>query len=149
MTAEQSSSSHHADLVLETEPRPEDVAFLEERLIDFSIRTTGITDGKFIGIFLRKINGSPVGGVYGWTWGGTCYIRYLFVPEGMRRQGEGARLMRAVEHEAKARNCRKIVLETYGFQAPGFYKKLGFEAVSRVADYPSGHEYITMVKCLA
>jgi GNAT superfamily N-acetyltransferase len=149
MTVDQSSSWDSADLILETEPRPEDIAFLEERLTDFSIRTTGITDGRFIGIFLRKSDGSPLGGVYGWTWGGTCYIRYLFVPEGMRRQGEGTRLMRAVEHEAKDRNCRQIVLETYGFQAPGFYKKLGFEAVGRVANYPCGHEYITMVKRLA
>ncbi|HML07199.1 MAG TPA: GNAT family N-acetyltransferase [Xanthobacteraceae bacterium] len=134
---------------METEPRLEDIQFLEERLVDFNIHTTGIADGGLFGFFLRAADGSAVGGLYGWTWGGTCYVRYLFVPEGMRRQGQGTRLMNAVEAEAKARNCRQIMLETYDFQAPGFYQKLGFDVVGGVADYPRGHRYLTLIKRLA
>ena len=51
-----------------------------------------------------------VGGIYGWTWGATCYVRYLFVPAEMRKQGHGSSLMHAVEAEAKARGCGQIVL---------------------------------------
>ena len=149
MTADPSNSPASNDLILETELRPEDIQFLEDRLIDFNIRTTGIADGGFFGFFLRAADGSPLGGVYGWTWGGTCYVRYLFVPEEMRRQGQGRRLMRAVEAEAKARNCRQIMLETYDFQAPGFYQKLGFDVIGGVADYPQGHRFLTLVKRLA
>ena len=138
-----------SDLILETEPRPEDIRFLEERLYDFNTQTTGITDGELFGFFIRAANGSPVGGVYGWTWGGTCYVRYLFVPEEMRRQGQGTRLMCAVEAEAKARNCQQIMLETFDFQAPGFYQKLGFDVIGGVADYPRGHRYLTLIKRLA
>jgi len=77
--------------------------------------------------------------------GGTCYFRYLFVAESMRERGQGTRLMRAVEMEAKARNCRQIVLETRDFQTPSFYQKLGFDVAGRVGDYPQGHQYLTLV----
>jgi GNAT superfamily N-acetyltransferase len=132
-------------LTVETEPGSEDIRFLEERLYEFNVEATGITDGNLLGVFVRGSDGSVVGGAFGWTWGGTCYIRYLFIPANMRRQGLGTEVMRAVEKEAKSRSCRQIVLETHEFQAPGFYQKLGFEAVSRVADYPRGHDYMTLV----
>ena len=133
-------------LIVETEPRLEDIRFLEEHLTEFNIQTTGISDASLFGVFVRAADGSLMGGAFGWTWGGTCYIRYLFVPANMRKQGLGTMLMRAVEKEAKSRGCQQIVLETHEFQAPGFYQKLGFQVVNRVGDYPRGHEYLTLVK---
>jgi ribosomal protein S18 acetylase RimI-like enzyme len=149
MTADPSSNAEAGgSLIVETEPKFEDIRFLENGLIDFNLQTTGITDGSFIGIFLRGSDGSRTGGLYGWVWGSTCYVRYLFVAESLRGQGQGTRLMRAVEAEAKARNCRQIVLETHSFQAPGFYRKLGFEVIGTVDGYPLGHQYLTLVKRL-
>ena len=136
-------------VTIETEPRLEDVRFLEDRLYEHNVRATGISDGKLLAMFLRDDVDSVVGGLYGWTWGATCYIRYLYVPEPMRRQGHGGRLMREVEAEASARGCGQIVLETHDFQAPDFYHRLGFEIVGRVDDYPRGHQSLTMVKRLA
>jgi ribosomal protein S18 acetylase RimI-like enzyme len=137
-----------ADLMVEVEPRPEDVRFLEEGLYEFNTRATGISDGDFLGLFMRAPDGSPVAGVFGWTWGGTCYIRYLFVSENMRRQGRGTLLIRTVETEAISRGCRQIVLETHDFQAPGFYQKLGFTVVGRADNYPRGYQYLMLVKQL-
>jgi ribosomal protein S18 acetylase RimI-like enzyme len=137
-----------AALTVETEPSSEDIRFLEQHLYDFNVRATGIADGNLVGLFMRATDGSPVAGVFGWTWGGTCYIRYLFVAENLRGQGRGTLLMRAVETEAKARGCQQIVLETHDFQAPGFYQKLGFAVVGRADNYPRGHQYFTLVKRL-
>jgi len=135
-------------LIVETEPRLEDVRLLEERLYEFNIQATGIADGEFLAVFLKGGDGAVTGGAYGWTWGGTCYIRYLFVPAELRHQGHGKRLMRAVETEARARGCGQIVLDTHEFQAPDFYRKLGFELTGRVEEYPRGHQYMTFVKRL-
>ena len=71
---------------------------------------------------MRAADGSLMGQAYGWTWGGTCHIRYLFVPADMRKRGHGTMLMCAAEKEAKTLGCRQIVLETHDFQAPEFYQ---------------------------
>ena len=137
------------DIRIEHEPRPEDIRVIEDRLVDFNVARTGIQDGKLVAAFLRDADGATIGGLFGWTWGGTCYIRYLFIPAPMRKQGHGSRLMRAVENEAKARGCTQIALETHDFQAPDFYRRLGFEVVGRIDGYPSGHQYLTMLKRLS
>ena len=122
--------------------------FLEESLYEFNARATGISDGKLLSLFVRTPDGSPIAGAFGWTWGGTCYIRYLFVAENMRGRGQGTMLMRAIQKEANSRDCRQIVLETFDFQAFAFYQKFGFEEVGRVEDYPLGHQYLILVKRL-
>jgi ribosomal protein S18 acetylase RimI-like enzyme len=136
------------DLMVETDPRPEDVRFLRDHLYEFNAAATGITDGNFLALFKRAADGSAVAGVFGWTWGETCYIRYLFVSQNIRGQGHGTRLMRAVETEAKCRGCQQIVLETHDFQAPRFYQKLGFTIIGRVENYPRGHQFLMLVKQL-
>jgi len=136
-------------MALETAPHAQDIHLLEQHLDRFNVDATGIADGKLLASFLRDGTGVVLGGVFGWTWGATCYVRYLFVPADMRKRGYGSRLMSAVEAEARARGCHQIVLETHDFQAPEFYRKLGFEIAGRVADYPCGHQYLTLLKRLA
>jgi ribosomal protein S18 acetylase RimI-like enzyme len=139
----------HTDMVLETEPKPEDIRLLDDLIYEFNVQATGISDGKLFALLLRENGGATIGGIFGWTWGETCYIRSLYVPAHLRNQGHGSSLMRTVEAEAKARGCRQIVLETHDFQAPEFYHRLGFEITGHVDGYPRGHQALTMVKRLA
>jgi ribosomal protein S18 acetylase RimI-like enzyme len=136
-------------LTVEADVKREDVKFLEKSLNEFNARTTGISDIKAFALFARAPDGSPIAGAFGWTWGGTCHIRLLFVSEDMRGQGQGTMLMRAAEEEAKSRGCQQIVVETHDFQAPAFYQKLGFKIVGRVNDYPRGSQFLMLVKHLA
>ena len=131
-------------LTVESHPRTADIQFLHDGLLVFNGQVGG---GELLGVFERD-GEILAGGAYGWTWGGTCYIRYLFVPAGLRRLGLGRKIMRAVESEARRRGCHQIMLETHSFQAPGFYRKLGFEVAAEVQDYPRGHRHMTMVKAL-
>jgi ribosomal protein S18 acetylase RimI-like enzyme len=136
------------DMALEHEPKPEDIRALEERIHAFNEAATGLGDGKLLALFMRDGDSRVIGGLFGWTWGATCYVGYLFVPPELRKQGHGSRLMRRMEEEAKARGCRQIALETHDFQAPEFYRRLGFEIVGRIDGYPIGHHYLTMLKRL-
>jgi len=136
------------DLAVEPDPKPEDIRLLEEQINAFNEASTGITDGKLLAVFLREADGSSLGGLFGWTWGGTCYVRFLFVPTHLRRQGYGSRLMAMVETEARARGCHQIALETHDFQAPAFYERLGFRVTGGIEAYPLGYRQLTMVKPL-
>jgi GNAT superfamily N-acetyltransferase len=136
-------------LTVEAQARASEIAFLEEGLTAFNAEATGIADGQLVAVFMRDAGGSPTAGAYGWTWAGICHVRYLFVAKAFRGRGTGTRLMNAVEGEALARGCRQIVLETYDFQAPAFYRKFGFEVVAAIPDYPRGHEFLIMRKRLA
>ena len=136
-------------LTVDDNPDARDVSFLEDRLNEYNIRTTGMDDGRLVSIFLRDEAGQMFAGLYGWTWGGTCEIRFLWVREDQRGQDLGTRLMRAAEAEAVRRGCRQIVLDTHDFQAPGFYRKLGFAIEAVQEDYPVGHKKYYLRKRLA
>ena len=120
-------------------PSDAHVRFLEDCINQYNVETTKIGDGRIMSYLLRDERADIVGGLYGWTWSGTCEIRYLWVREDFRKRGFGKALMEAAEREAIARGCNQIVLDTHSFQAPLFYKRLGFEIIASHADYPRGH----------
>ena len=135
------------NLLLE-EPSPNDVHFLEDRLYEFNQAATGIDDGQALGVFVRDELGNIVAAAAGHTWGGTCELRQVWVAEAQRRAGLGGRLVAAAEAEATRRGCSQLVLMTHSFQAPDFYRKLGFEVVSELPDYPRGHAHLVLRKRL-
>ena len=128
---------------------PEDVAFLERQIVAFNPERTGIRDGSLLASFVRDDGNAIVAGLYGWTWGGTCEIRYLWVDERLRGQGHGRRLLAAAEGEALRRGCSQVILATHSFQAPGFYRKLGYATLAVIDDYPRGHQQLLMRKALS
>jgi ribosomal protein S18 acetylase RimI-like enzyme len=130
------------ELRIDTSPEPSDIEFLESQINRFNISTTGFNDGKLLAIFVRDPSGAIVAGIYGWTWGACCEIRYLWVAQESRGAGHGSRLLAAAEREATARGCFQIVLDTHEFQAPLFYQRHGYEIMGIIDDYPQGyHKY--------
>src|SRR5919106_4206387 len=101
-----------SDFVIETDPTPEQVQYLEDRLYEFNASVTRINDGEWLAIFVRDELERIVAGICGSTWGGCCEIRQLWVEESRRRQGLGTRLLRAAEQEARRRHCRQMALTT-------------------------------------
>jgi GNAT superfamily N-acetyltransferase len=125
---------------IENQPDPKAIQFLEEQIYDFNVAATGITDGELLSIFLRNDQAEILAGIYGWTWGGTCEIRYLWVHTDWRGKGIGRELLSRAEQEAIRRGCEQIVLDTHSFQAPGFYMKLGYQITGSYSDYPRGYQ---------
>ena len=122
---------------------PEEVDGLEDRLYEANASRTGYEDAALLG-FLAEAQGQLVGAVAGYTWGGICELRQVWVHELHRRKGLGEALMTEATREAKARGCAYVYLATYDFQAPGFYAKLGFKKVAEIPDKPLGHTEIVM-----
>jgi len=137
-----------SELVIDTEPAPDDVQYLENRLYEFNSTATGIKDGEWLAILLRDDEHRIVAGICGNTWGGCLEIRQFWVEEARRRQGLGTSLFEAAEREARRRGCRQIFLATFSFQAPAFYAKLGFEVVAVMDDHPRGHKNLLLRKRL-
>jgi GNAT superfamily N-acetyltransferase len=137
-----------SELVVNTEPTPDEVQYLEDRLYEFNSAATGITDGELLAIFVRDDKDRIVAGICGNTWGGCLEIRQLWVDEARRKQGLGTRLFVAAEQEARRRGCRQILLTTFTFQAPAFYAKHGFEVLATVDDHPRGYQHLLLRKRL-
>lgn len=133
---------------VETEPRPDDVQYLEDRIYEHNSRATGIAGGEWLAILVRDGDGRIAAGIAGSTWGGGMEIRQLWVEEARRDQGLGSRLLAAAEREAMRRGCDQAFLSTFSFQAPRFYARRGYEVIAEMSDYPRGHRNLVMRKRL-
>ncbi|WP_406196882.1 GNAT family N-acetyltransferase [Streptomyces europaeiscabiei] len=93
--------------------------------------------------------GELVGGLAGHTWATWLHVTYLWVDERHRGAGLGSHLLSTAELTAsRDRGCHSVRLETWDFQAPEFYKRLGYEVVCVIPDYPPGITEYTLTKRL-
>ncbi|WP_051656512.1 GNAT family N-acetyltransferase [Butyrivibrio sp. AE3004] len=67
------------------------------------------------------------GVITGRTYYNEVHIEDLIVGKEYRKSGVGSKLVAAVEDAYTGKDYEKIALTTFGFQAPEFYKKLGYE----------------------
>ena len=54
--------------------------------------------------------------------------------------------MNKIEETAKQNNCDTIHVDTYGYQAPDFYKKIGYKKIGKIDNYRSGYERVFFKK---
>jgi GNAT superfamily N-acetyltransferase len=76
------------------------------------------------------------------------FVELLFVPDSLRGRGVGTDLMKRAESEALARGCHSAWLDTFEFQARGFYERLGYTCFGELSDYPAGAKRYFMKKAL-
>jgi ribosomal protein S18 acetylase RimI-like enzyme len=142
------SSYRSVELRVEDEPPPADVATLNDRLYRHNAAVTGCDDGRWLTIFVRDEAGEIVAGLHGWTWGRTGFVQTLWVREDLRHRGLGTRLLAAAESEAARRGCREVHLDSHSYQAPGFYRRLGYEVIGELPGWPGSTTRIFLRKTL-
>ena len=103
-------------------------------LIGFNHAQAGETERQPLAVVVRR-GGEVVGGLVGqtsWDW---LFIELLWVADGWRGHGLGREIMRRAEAEAAQRACIGAWLDTFEFQARGFYEKLGFKWIRNWLPY--------------
>jgi ribosomal protein S18 acetylase RimI-like enzyme len=124
---------------------PDDARAVDEGLGDSNDAAAPLHEVVRLGCFAREESAGVVGGALGRTWGGAAELQQLWVDPAHRRRGLGERLVRAFEQRAAERGCTLVYLETFSFQAPAFYGRLGYREIAAIAAFPHGIVKYTLV----
>ena len=136
-------------IVLTDAPAPGDTAVVQEGLRAYNTSQAGYDDARPLAVFITDpVSGKVLGGLYGGSYLGQLRVDRFFLPEGMRRDRLGSRLLIMAEEEGRRRACTRITLFTMEIQAPGFYLKQGYELAARLDCDPPGITRYLMTKRL-
>jgi len=137
------------DITVIDEPDPADVAVITDGLIAYDISQTGYNDFRPLAVFVRDpATGKVVGGLHGRSEFGLVYIAWFFLPEDLRRAHIGSRVLAMAEEEGRRRGCTRIALTTLSVEAPGFYRKQGYDVAATIDCEPPGLTRYYMMKRL-
>ena len=106
--------------------------------LKYSRTVLSVRDGK------RRL----LGGLILQSYWRESYIELLWLSARARRSGFGGGLIKEAERRARRRGSRLIHLNTYSFQAPGFYEKQGYRRFGGMSGSPRGESRHFYVKRL-
>jgi GNAT superfamily N-acetyltransferase len=131
-------------------PQEDEIAVIAEGLRAYNEAQAGYSDSRELAVFVRDPETNEVvGGLYGRTSLGLLRVDRFFLPQDLRRDRLGSRILAMAEEEGRRRGCTRAVLSTVQFQAPGFYLKQGWEIAARIECEPPGHTRFYMTKKLS
>lgn len=126
-----------------------DVKIIADSLIRFNAEQVPFSQSDpFINLNYKiEENQEIIAGILGCLncWG-CLHISILFVDESHRGKGYGSKLLRKIESEAKSQSCHIIHLDTFDFQAKGFYLKEGYEVFGELSNCPKNHSLFFLKK---
>ncbi len=126
----------------------ENTAFIWDKLYEFNLQYTEPDQHTLLSIFARNRTGELIGGLLGETFWRWLHINILWVHADHRHAGLGKQLMAHAEAEAIRRGCHHAYVDTLEFQAPDFYRLLGYIVWGELEDFPLGHRRIFLRKDL-
>ena len=128
-----------------------DIDAIYEMLKKYNLCNREKSENVPLGLYYEDESGKKLAGLTGETFGNWLCIHYFFVSECLRNQGLGSEIMALAENEARNRGCKYVFVDTFLFQAPGFYEKLGYQGVFSLTEYPytgERHYYIKELEVL-
>jgi GNAT superfamily N-acetyltransferase len=138
-------------LSFEEKPSGADREFVDEALGAYNAPFLRNPGYSYFGIFVREDAGAARGairaGLIGNCYAGWLFVALLWVHADFRRVGIGHRLMAEAERHGREFGCHSAWVDTFTFQGPNFYPKLGYVEFTRI-DYPPDHQRISFRKQL-
>lgn len=98
---------------------------LSVKLDEFNANFIDIETHEFC-LYIEDNEKTVKGGIVGEKYGKVLYIHLLWIDETLRGLGKGSELLIDAEKWAISKNCTSIFLDTFSFQAPGFYISMGY-----------------------
>jgi len=136
---------HSVKVVVDYDPSQSDNAVISEGIIASNAHIIGERDKAF-SIFLKNDSGQVFGGIQAFLDTESIYIDVLWVEEKSQKKGYGTKLLDAIDLEAIKNGCKFITVDTWDFQAEGFYLKNGYDRIGEVKNYWLGHSKISLRK---
>jgi GNAT superfamily N-acetyltransferase len=136
-------------IVIEQSARAAVARALWKGLIKFNEDKVGPVRYSREVISVRDEKGRITGGLILESYWRESYIELLWLSARARGTGSGSRLIKAAERVATKRGSVLIHLNTYSFQAPGFYEKLGYRRFGTTKGSPKGarrHFYVKQLR---
>lgn len=123
----------------EGEPKTKDKKIVSDGLLTHHASSGHTRITTYYSIFVINDENKILGGIIlSFLWNG-MRIDSLWVDESIRSQRWGTKLIEEAEKEARKRNCSVIYTDTFSWQAPDFYKKLGYKEYGKLKDFPVGN----------
>ena len=88
--------------------------------------------------FLAYDNEKLIGGAIGFVEYNWYYLDLLWIDEQYRRIGVGTNLIRIIEKFVISMELTGVRVETWDFQARGFYEKMGYKIFGKINNCPPG-----------
>ena len=117
-------------------------------IYDFNTQHAGASNERRLCFVLYTPDKEIAGGVIGLTYWEWFYIDLLWVKDELRGQGHGRRLLTLAEEAARQRGAKNAYLDTFSFQSPDFYKKLGYQVFGELSNFPPPHTRYFLMKQL-
>jgi len=118
------------------DPADEDRDAILQPILAYNLSKAGEENYKKLALFLRDEHGTVQGGLWAKRYYDWVFVDLLFVPEDLRGQDMGTDLLGQTENWARSEGCVGVWLDTFAFQAPGFYLKRGYTVFGELPNYP-------------
>jgi len=134
-------------LSFENDPPWTEREIVDEALGAYNARFLDDPRYSYFGLFVRDEANKIRAGLIGNCYAGWLFVNLLWVHQDLRRSGIGTGLIADAERHAREFGCHSAWLDTFSFQGPDFYPRLGYREFARLP-YPPRHERIFFRKQL-
>jgi GNAT superfamily N-acetyltransferase len=135
--------------VIDEHASGDDERAIRKGLSAFGDQHTAPRNWRPVNFVLRTADGRVIGGLLGstvWEW---LQIDALWVAETDRGRGHGRALVERAEQIARERGCQNARVDTFDFEARGFYERLDYRVYGELPGFPRGHLHLHLTKRFA